>query len=172
MSLPEFLSPHATRPRLEFRPDARSPLARVLAEPRLGLRDVSLAYGKVEVRGELGDLGVPGAEEVRISPTRALLLCPYERTPALLATVEGRFRLALDVTGALAGLEVGGPDPAALMRRLTALDLDALPAAGSVARIQAIVRRTRAGFELFCAQEYGHYLAEVAIDQAEGLGWR
>jgi len=57
-----------------------------------------------------------------------------------------------------------------LMRRLTDLDLDALPAVGAVAHVQAyVIRDVGDTFRLFFPQEYGHYLAEVVIDAAEGL---
>jgi hypothetical protein len=75
----------------------------------------------------------------------------------------------IDVTGALAGLRIARPDAATLMRRLTDLDLESLPAAGAVAHVPAIVRGGGASFELFWPQEYGHYLAHVVVDTAEGL---
>jgi sarcosine oxidase gamma subunit len=56
------------------------------------------------------------------------------------------------------------------MRRLTDLDLDSLPAVGAVAHVKAYVLRDDAEtFRLFFPQEYGHYLAEVVVDAAEGL---
>jgi sarcosine oxidase gamma subunit len=67
----------------------------------------------------------------------------------------------------LAGLQVHGE---ALMRRLTELDLDELPAVGAVAHVQAyVIRDGGETFRLFFPQEYGDYLAEVVIDTAEGL---
>jgi hypothetical protein len=142
---------------------ARSPLGRALAhaEPQLGIRDISLETGKIEVRGELGAVD---AEVVQITPQRALLLCPAERTRELLASLDGVF--AIDLTGALAGLEVHGER---LLRRLTDLDLDALPAVGSVAEVPATVLRDGDRFRIFCPQEYGHYVAEVVLDTARGL---
>ena len=56
------------------------------------------------------------------------------------------------------------------MRRLTDLDLESLPAAGAVAHVQAYVLRDGGDvFRLFFPQEYGHYLAEVVVDAAEGV---
>jgi hypothetical protein len=56
------------------------------------------------------------------------------------------------------------------MRRLTDLDLGALPAVGALAHVQAYVLRDEGEtFRFFFPQEYGHYLAEVVIDTAEGL---
>jgi sarcosine oxidase gamma subunit len=155
MSELEFLGVDADAP-------ARSPLARALARvsPSLGIRDVSLETGKIEVRGELGDVD---AEVVRITPQRALLLCPAERTRDVLASLDA---FAVDLTGALAGIELHGER---LMRRLTDLDLEALPAVGSVAHVAATVTRDGDRFRIYFPQEYADYLAEVVVDAAEGL---
>ena len=75
-----------------------------------------------------------------------------------------------DVTAALAAFEFEGEDA---LRRLTELDLDALPAAGSVARgTRAVLDAPRRGtrFRIFVAQELGHYVVEVVLDRCEGLG--
>jgi hypothetical protein len=57
-----------------------------------------------------------------------------------------------------------------LLRRLTDLDLDALPAAGTVAHVHALVLRDEGEtFRLYFPQEYGHSVAEAVIDAAEGL---
>jgi hypothetical protein len=142
---------------------ARSPLERALAhaEPQLGIRDLSLETGKIEVRGELGPVD---AEVVRITPQRALLLCPAERTREVLGSLGDVF--AIDLTGALAGLEVQGEQ---LLRRLTDLDLDALPTVGSVAGVRATVLRDGDRFRIFFPQEFGDYVAEVVLDTARGL---
>ena len=55
------------------------------------------------------------------------------------------------------------------MRRITDLDLDALPAAGAVSHVQALITRDGDSFSLWFGQEYSDYLAEVAIDAHEGL---
>jgi hypothetical protein len=75
--------------------------------------------------------------------------------------------LVFDLSAALAGLQVRGET---LMRRLTDLDLDDLPAVGSVAHVRTYVLRDDAEtFRLFFPQEYGHYVAEVVVDAVEGL---
>ena len=143
----------------------RSPLERALAEAPPGIRDISRT-GKVEVRGEIAELRVKSAETIWISAQRALVLCDYDETAAVMQGLGDGF-LAIDVTGALAGLEVQG---AAVMRRLTDLDLDELPAPGSIAHVQAIVIRDEGEtFRFFFPQEYGHYVAEVVVDAVEGL---
>jgi hypothetical protein len=158
-----FLSPDQADPVAVW----RSPLERALAgsDSSLGIRDVSRT-GKVEVRGEIAELEVEGAEAVWITPHRALVVCDYDEAAEIRRRLSGRF-LAIDVTGALAGLEVRGER---LMRRLTDLDLDNLPAPGPVAHVQAIVIRDADDtFRIFFPQEYGHYVAEVVVDAAEGL---
>jgi hypothetical protein len=158
-----FLSPDQADPVAVW----RSPLERALAgaDTSLGIRDVSRT-GKIEVRGEIAELEVEDADTVWLTPHRALVLCDYEEAAEIRRRLSERF-LAIDVTGALAGLAVRGER---LMRRLTDLDLDNLPAPGPVARVQAVViRDEHETFRFFFPQEYGHYLAEVVIDAAEGL---
>ena len=154
-----FLSPGAARAEDGFAPRPASPLQRAL-EGSTGLRDLSL-LGKVELRG--GD--VPDdVEAIRITPHRVLLLCEPERCAELLETTSG---LAIDLTGALAGIELEGE---VLMRRLTDLDLTRLPAAGKVAGVQAVVTSSGGGrYRIFFAQEVGHSVVEAVRDLQEGL---
>jgi hypothetical protein len=71
------------------------------------------------------------------------------------------------MSGSLAGLGLEGVQ---LLRRLTDLDLDALPAAGGFARIGAIlVRDEGERFRAYFPQELGHYVAEVVLDALAGL---
>ena len=73
----------------------------------------------------------------------------------------------VDQTAGYAGLRVQGQT---LVRRLTDLDLDRLPAAGALAQVQAIVLRDdEETFRVFVPQEYGHYVAEVVVDAAQGV---
>ena len=141
----------------------RSPLERALRDAPPEITDLSLT-GKIEIRGEL-PASVKGGELVRITPTRGLVLCDFTKTVELLEKLSQDY-LAIDVSATLAGLSVRGE---ALMRRITDLDLDALPAAGAVAHIQAVVTRDGDSFALWFGQEYADYLAEVVIDAHEGL---
>lgn len=151
-----FLSPRLCGPEVGL----VSPLARALAEP---VRDVS-SLGKYELRGAVAAAQPgPGEELIPISATRALLVTggdpPRLPQPGL---------RVYDVSGGLAAFEVEGEQ---LMRRLTDLDLDLLPAAGPVARgVPALVQR-RGGetFRVFVQQDLGHYVVEVVLDIAEGL---
>ena len=154
-----FLSPSAARAENGFAPRQASPLARALAGS-MHIRDLSL-LGKVELRG--GD--VPDdVEAIRITAHRVLLLCPPDRCAELVETASG---IAVDLTGALAGIELEGE---VLMRRLTDLDLTRLPATGKVAGVPALVAASDDGrYRIFFAQEVGHSVVEVVRDQQEGL---
>jgi hypothetical protein len=145
----------------EFEPRLASPLRRVLGGDRR-VRDLS-GLGKIEVRGDIDAVDVD-AEVVRIAPRRALVLCPYERCAELRGRLPGT---VIDLTGALAGLELEGRQA---MRRLTDLDLDELPAVGKVAEVPAVVLGEGERFRLFFPQEFGHYLGEVVLDTLAGIG--
>ena len=157
----EFLSPDQAAAEAVW----RSPLERALADAPEGIDDVSLT-AKIEVRGDFEDLEVD-AEIVRVTPRRALVLAPYERGAELRARLREQADLVADVTAKYAGLRVEGE---ALMRRLTDLDLDALPAVGAVARVQAFVLRDEhESFRFFFPQEYGDYLVNVVSDLVRRL---
>ena len=161
MSTLSFLSPFGCEPEL-----LSSPLARALdgADPAV-VRDLSLD-GKVELRGAIDSVVAGDGEElVRLSPRRGLLLTDdpvsaIERVRA--AGVRG-----YDATGLLAGFAVHGEQ---LMRRLTDLDLDALPAAGPFADMAAIVLRDEGErFRVYVPQELGHDVVHAVLDTHEGL---
>ncbi len=160
MSGLDFLSVDRARSEDIFEPRFASPLARVLAGTTAA-RDLS-RLGKIEVRGDVETIDVD-AEVIRITPRRALVLCPYERCAELRAQLPGT---VIDMTGALAGLELEGERA---MRRLTDLDLEALPAAGKVADVPALVLRDGPRFRIFFPQEFGHYVGEVILDVLAGL---
>jgi sarcosine oxidase gamma subunit len=157
----DFLSPDRANPEAVW----RSPLERALREAPPEVSDVSLT-GKLDVRGDVGSLKSRALEIVRLSPERALVLCDFTKTAEIRAKLSERF-FVVDLSAVLAGLQVRGET---LMRRLTDLHLDALPAVGAVAHVQAyVIRDVGETFRLFFPQEYGHYLAEVVIDATEGL---
>jgi hypothetical protein len=136
-----------------------SPLRHV---PGGAFTDVS-ALGKLEVRGDVSRL----EDAIVLAPGRALVVIEGDvRSTRDRLTAEG-YRV-YDLTGALAALEVEGED---LMRRLTELDLDALPATGSIARGTAALIERRSGerFRLFVPQELGQFVAEVVTDMHAGL---
>jgi sarcosine oxidase gamma subunit len=118
----------------------------------------------LEVRGDLD--GLEG-EVVRLTPERAYVLCSFEEAERSRTRLAGAGRLVVDVSAGWAGLRVSGET---LMRRLTDLDLDALPALGTLAHVRAlVVRDEEESFRIYFAQEYGHSVAEAVIDAAEGL---
>jgi sarcosine oxidase gamma subunit len=142
----------------------RSPLERALAHAPDGVEDLSRT-GVLDVRGDVD--GLDAGEVVRLTPERALVLCAYEETALVRTRLAGAGRLVVDVSAGWAGLRVRGET---LLRRLTDLDLDALPAVGALAHVQALVLRDDADtFRLYFPQEYGHHVAEVVVDAAEGL---
>ena len=143
-----------------------SPLERALAHAPEGIEDLSRT-GVLEVRGELDGLDAGAGEVVRLTPERALVLCPFEDTDGLRSRLAGAGRLVVDLSAGWAGLRIEGET---LLRRLTDLDLEKLPAAGSLAHVHALVLRDEGeSFRVYFPQEYGHSVAEAVIDAAEGL---
>ena len=104
------------------------------------------------------------------SPLRRAL----ERAPAGIRDVSslagGDEEAALGPAAGLAGIELEGPKVETLLRRLTDLRLDALPAVGAVAHVRALVAQAGANrYRIWFPQEYSDYLAEVVLDAAEGV---
>jgi sarcosine oxidase gamma subunit len=161
----DFLSPDLATPDVAAAQGAwRSPLERALRVAPPEVADVSVT-GKLEIRGDVGTLKSRALEIVPITPERTLVLCDFTKTGEIRAKLSERF-IVVDMSAGLAGLQVRGE---AIMRRLTDLDLDSFPAAGAVAHVQAYVLRDGGDvFRIFFPQEYGHYLAEVVVDAAEG----
>ena len=145
-------------------PDPRSPLARALEGS--DVRDLSLVHGVVDVRGDLEGLEMEGVEVVRLSAERSLVLCPYRDAPSLRDWLAAQGIVAVVVSGGFAGLEVEGE---AVLRRLTELPLDRLPAAGMVGHVSAVVLRTGDRFRLLFRQEYADYMGELLRDTLEGV---
>jgi hypothetical protein len=140
-----------------------SPLRHVAGD---AFTDVS-ALGKLELRGDTSGLELAAGEElIRISPDRALLVTDGSTAAACERLAGNR---VYDMTAALAALEVEGED---LLRRLTELDLDELPAIGAILRGTPALIERRGGerFRLFVPQELGHFVAETIVDMTKGLG--
>jgi heterotetrameric sarcosine oxidase gamma subunit len=156
----EFLSARAS----DSRPQLTSPLARTSSAE---FEDLSLTLAKFEVRGDLDR--VANEDLIRITPRRGLVVAPIADGDVVESLLREQVATVVDVTGALAAIRIEGPFAATLVRRLTDLDLESLPAAAAVAHVPAIVRGGGDTFELFWPQEYGHYLAHVVVDTAAGL---
>lgn len=143
----------------------RSPLERALRDAPPEVEDLSRT-GKLELRGDVGAVELPSAAElVQITPERALVLCAYEQAVPLLEELRPRL-LVVDLTAAFAGLRIRGEE---VVRRLTDLDLERLPAVGSAAGVRAVLLRDGEEFRLFFAQEHADYLAAAVLDALEGL---
>jgi sarcosine oxidase gamma subunit len=160
-----FLSPDQSGPEVRM----ASPLARALpgVAADAAVRE-GAPLGTIELRGPRDSVQLAGGERlVAITPQRGLVLVDGSPAAALSRLRAAGVR-AYDLTGALTALEVDGE---ALLRRLTDLDLDRLPAAAPVARgVPAIVERADAGtFRLLVPQELAHYVAETALDLAKGV---
>jgi hypothetical protein len=156
-----FLSPDECAPEVRL----TSPLARAASDG--AVTDVS-ALGKLEVRGDVDALEPEVGETLLpIGPGRSLLVTEGPTRAARERLAAAGLRV-YDMTAALAALELEGED---LMRRLTELDLERLPAIGSIARgtPALIERREGERFRLFVPQELGHFVAEVVEDMARGL---
>ena len=160
MSELAFVSPAEARPENSFVPRAASPLARALAGAE-GIRDLSLLR-KLEVRGPIAAIDV-AAEMISITADRAVFVCDAHRGGALRDQLPGT---VVDVTAALAGIEVEGET---LLRRLTDLALDRLPAAGKVADVPALVSRGGVRFQIFFPQEYGDHVVATVRDAQDGV---
>jgi hypothetical protein len=161
MSALRFLSPSRCEPET-----LASPLRRALDGVASELvSDLSLR-GVVEVRGEVEVEPRGGEELVPLSPRRAFLLTDGDPTAAV-ERLRAEGALAYDLTGGYAGFAVQGEQ---LMRRLTDLDLDRLPAAGPFARVPAVlVRDEGERFRVYVAQELGHDVVGAVLDAIAGL---
>jgi sarcosine oxidase gamma subunit len=119
------------------------------------------ALAKLEVRGGIPEGAIP------IGPARGLVVVEGDPRAERDRLTAAGYRV-YDLSAALASLEVDGVQ---LMRRLTELDLDRLPAIGAVARgTTAIVERLGPDrFRLHVPTELAQYVADTIADQAEGL---
>ncbi len=186
----DFISLERTARGGRFAPVAKSPMQRRLADAgaefeerdgrlvatwvpgqadlRIRIRDVTHAYRVVEAEGvaelEFGE----GVHGVRPPTGTGRVLAAYERG----AGAEGSLPDdAIDLSAAWAALEIEGAGVERVMRRLTELDLDALPLVGALSHIRALIARPADDrFLIVFPQEYGHYLWEVVVDAAEPLG--
>ena len=124
--------------------------------------------GKLEVRGEIGSLEpLQGEELLPLGPGRVLLVTAQPAAARARLAASG-YRV-YDRTAALVTLELDGED---LLRRLTELDPERLPAVGSIARGTPALIERRGGerFRLFVPRELSDYVGEVVADMARGLG--
>jgi hypothetical protein len=125
--------------------------------------------GKLELRGDVGSLApAQGEELLLLGPGRALLVTGGSTAAARARLAADGYRV-YDLTAALETVDFDGED---LLRRLTELDPERLPAVGSIARGTPALIERRGGerFRLFVPRELGRYVREVVADMARGLG--
>lgn len=135
----------------------------------VGIADLS-HLTKLELRPAGAPIEGEGIVWYAISPRRALVLCTPPVGAAAREQVGERF--SLDVTGAYCVIALVGPEAATVLRRLT--HLHQFPTGGEIAHVQGHVLERPAnhggGYWIICAQEYGQYIWEVAVDRASALG--
>ena len=137
--------------------------------------------------GRAADLGAQGAAACRLTAEQALILTS---PPALAGTVtrlEGAAAAracthVTDVTSALCGLRVVGPNAPAVLERLTSVELaprrfgQGAAAQAAVAKVHALIaRRDRgglAGYDLYVDLDLGVYLWRSLLEAGAPLGLR
>lgn len=119
---------------------------------------------------ELRPAGEPiEAEDVAwygVSPRRALAISSAAGAQTVREQAAERF--VLDLTGAYSIIALAGPEAATVLRRLT--HMHHFPGGGEIAHVQGHVLERGGGYWIVCAQEYGQYVWEVAVDRASVLG--
>ena len=144
-----------------------SPLRRALeGADQAQVRDLS-AEGVVEIRGDVDAVSAGAGEDLlRLSRRRAFLFTEGDAADVA-DRIRGAGALAYDMTGAYAGIAIADER---VLRRLTDLDLDAIPTAGPFAHVTALFRRGSDGWtSVYVQQELGHYAAEAVLDALAGL---
>ncbi len=188
MNVLDFISLEHARADERFRPVAKSPMQRRLAnagarfeerdgylvatevpgedELSIRIRDVTHHYRVEEAEGdaelEFGD----GAHGVRPPTGHGRTIVARYRHGAGSVGDE-----VIDVSAAWAALEIEGAGADRVLRRLTELDLEELPVVGQLAHVRTLVARPDEDrYLIVFPQEYGHYLWEVVVDAAKPLG--
>ena len=152
-------------------------------EPRNGLEawaaDVS-HIGKLDVRGSAerideltGSLELGRADStdsvwtLRLSPTHAVVLCPFERVIELSERIGAG---VVDMTCGWAAVVLGGPAARDVFMRSSSLDVreDRFPPgacmAGSVMRCPSMVLNDAGRLWVLCGWELGEYMWEALLD--------
>jgi glycine cleavage system aminomethyltransferase T len=131
----------------------------------VGVADLS-HLTKLELRPAGEAIEGDGVVWYGISPRRALVLCAAASADAVREQAGDRF--LLDLTGAYSIVALAGPEAATVLRRMT--HLHHFPSGGEIAHVQGHVLERDDGYWIICAQEYGEYVWEVAVDRASALG--
>ena len=131
----------------------------------VGVSDLS-HLTKLELRPAGEPIEGEGVVWYRISPRRALVLCAAGSADSVREQAGERF--VLDLTGAYSIVALNGPEAATVLRRMT--HLHHFPSGGEIAHVQGHVLERGGGYWIVCAQEYGQYVWEVAVDRASAIG--
>jgi sarcosine oxidase gamma subunit len=104
------------------------------------------------------------------SPLRRALAAAPTAIRDVSALVDDQEVSRLGPAAGVAGIELETPAAELLLRRLTDLDLGALPAVGSVAHVRALVTHEGGDrYRIWFPQEYSDSVAEVLLDAWEGI---
>jgi hypothetical protein len=121
---------------------------------------------------ELEFAAVDSASPAWRSPLAAALANAPSGIRDVTAEVDSTVADRLGPAAGLAGIELAGPHAPKLLRRLTDLDLDALPAVGPIAHVRALLVASGADtVRLWFPQEYSDHMAACVLDAAAGAGW-
>lgn len=136
-------------------------------EPVSPVRTAGAAFEDVSGLGKLEVRGADLPEGLPLGPGRTLVVLDGDVRAERDRLSAAGYRV-YDQTAALAAFVVSGEG---LMRRLTELELDRLPAVGAIARdTPAVVERLDGSrFRLFVPQELAQFVADVISDMGEGL---
>jgi heterotetrameric sarcosine oxidase gamma subunit len=146
--------------------------------------------GKIDVRGtsaeiddvtgglELGRAShVDGVWTLRLSPTHAVVLCPFGRVEELRARIASTHSLCvIDMTCGWAAVMLGGELVREVFMRSSSLDVrphrfgPGACMAGSVMRCGSIVLNDDDRFWVLCGWEFGEYMWDALLDAGVNLG--
>jgi heterotetrameric sarcosine oxidase gamma subunit len=147
-------------------------------------------HGKIDVRGtpyeidgvtgglELGRASlVDGVWTLRLSPTHAIVLCPFGRVGELRLRIARQESLCVvDMTCGWAAVVIGGELVREVFMRSSALDVrphrfpSGACAAGSVMRCPSIVLNDEGRFWVLCGWEFGEYMWDSLLDAGATFG--
>ena len=158
-------------------------------EPAAWAADAS-HHGKIDVRGTVAEIDdvtggleigrashVDGVWTLRLSPTHAVVLCPFGRVEELRSRIASQESLCVvDMTCGWAAVVIGGELVREVFMRSSALDVrpDRFPSGactgGSVMRCPSIILNDDGRFWVLCGWEFGEYMWDSLLDAGVGFG--
>jgi heterotetrameric sarcosine oxidase gamma subunit len=148
-------------------------------------------HGKIDVRGPAAqideitgrlDLGrassVDGVWTLRLSPTHAVVLCPFGRVDELRTRIAGQSEAlcVVDMTCGWAAVMIGGEKVREVFMRSSSLDVrphrfpHGACTAGSVMRCGSILLNDEDRLWVLCGWEFGEYMWDSLLDAGVNLG--